>query len=186
LGGVDEISAYQYNIESLRGSYKKEPVLNADLYASETPGSIAGEGCVMFAVNNKKENAVANVKAICTLHSENKEEVINCLKDFLAEQNTEITLMLTGESGDSRYFSYYADCETLLPDASIARFKHMSGEYPTSVSFALWFACRILQTNSLPAHALKKKGKENFYKKILLYNNYQGKQHSFMLLEKAN
>ena len=48
LGGVEEISAYQYNIESLAGSYKRELVSSADIYNSKTNGSIAGEGCAMF------------------------------------------------------------------------------------------------------------------------------------------
>ncbi|MEO8762363.1 MAG: beta-ketoacyl synthase chain length factor [Bacteroidia bacterium] len=179
-GGVDEISAYQNNIELLSGSYKKEEILNTNLYTSNTPGSIPGEGCVMFALNKVKENATAHVKAISTLHSEKEEDVLQHLKDFI--KDNPIDLILSGEGGDNRFTHFYTAVETVLPNKTIARFKHLCGEYTTASSFALWFACSILQTNNIPAHALKKEGANKPYKNILIYNNYMGKQHSFMLV----
>jgi hypothetical protein len=170
LGGVDEISAYQYNIEFLAGSYKRETVLNTDLYNSKTPGSIAGEGCVMFAVNKIKANAVAQLKAMGTLHSNNQEEVAQYLNDFVAKNDAadNIDLFLSGENGDSRYLPYYNACQKVLPTIAVKRFKHLCGEYATASSFALWLACQEIQNSNL--------------KNILIYNNFKGKQHSFMLI----
>jgi beta-ketoacyl synthase-like protein len=170
LGGVEEISAYQYNIESLAGSYKKELVSNTDLYNSITSGSIAGEGCAMFVLNRQKENAVANVKALSTLHTENKEEIAAHLQQFISKNtaNAPIDLFITGENGDIRYLPYYKACEEILPNIPTIHFKHLSGEYPTACSFALWLACHKIKTTKLT--------------NILIYNNYQGKQHSFMLV----
>src|SRR5476651_571210 len=44
LGGVDEIASYNYNIELAAGWYKKENPGNQNLYSTNSPGSIAGEG----------------------------------------------------------------------------------------------------------------------------------------------
>ncbi len=171
LGGVDEISAYQYNIESLAGSYKTELVLNTDLYNSKTTGSIAGEGCAMFAVNKQKDGATAVLKAIGALHSDNQEEIIQYLTSFITKNggSANIDLFLSGENGDSRYLPYYKACQNVLPNIPLKRFKHLCGEYATASSFALWLACKEIQHSTL--------------KTILIYNNFRGKQHSFMLVE---
>ena len=184
LGGVDEISAYQYNIDSLAGWHKNEEALNSNLYNYNSAGSIAGEGCVMFAVNNVKENADGKLKAISTLHSDNEEDVKQHLKDFIEThaKNNAIDLLITGENGDNRFTHFYTLAETILPDVSVTRFKHICGEYPTASAFALWFACTILETKNIPAHAIKKQVGNKSYKNILIYNNYQGKQHSIMLV----
>ena len=47
IGGVDEISTYNYNIEYLAGWYKKEAVSVTNLYTSASNGSLAGEGAEM-------------------------------------------------------------------------------------------------------------------------------------------
>ncbi len=184
-GGVDEISTYNYNIDSLGGWYKKENILNTDLYKIESSGSIAGEGCAMFTLNNVKEGATAKVKAISTIHSDNEEEVKQHLQFFLAYnlKGETLDLLISGENGDNRFILFYNACETILPpEVTIARFKHMSGEYPTAVSFALWFACQVIETQHLPKHSIKKQVITTFFKNILIYNCYHGTQHSFILV----
>ena len=184
IGAIDEISAHQNNIERLAGFYKKEQIVNTNLFTSNTSGSIAGEGCVMFVVNNNKQDAAGNVKEISTLHSDSEDDIKQHLKDFIAKHSKEnpIDLFISGENGDNRFTHFYTTIETLLSNASIVRFKHMCGEYPTASSFALWFACHILKANNIPSHAIKKQVNTKTYRNILIYNNYLGKQHSFMLI----
>ncbi len=186
LGGVDEISAYNFNIDFLDGWYKKEPASNKALYQSDSPASIAGEGAAMFMVNGMKEGAVASLRAIHTIHSDDETLVKNQLGDFIRKniQPTEkIDLIISGENGDNRLLKYYHACETVLDsDTAVARFKHMSGEFPTASAIAVWLACHLIQSPHLPAHMLKKGDTRNQYNNILLYNNYKGLQHSFMLI----
>jgi hypothetical protein len=47
VGGVDEISAYNYNINWLNGWYKTAPT--ADFYDETITGSLAGEGSAMYS-----------------------------------------------------------------------------------------------------------------------------------------
>ena len=72
VGGVDEISTYNYNIDWLDGWFKKESIPAKDLYNSGTVGTIAGEGSAMFLVNNEKANAIAKVTALQQLHTTDK------------------------------------------------------------------------------------------------------------------
>lgn len=172
LGAVDEISSPNVHIETLAGAYKDAVVSNADLYTTETPGTLAGEGAAMFLTSGQTEGALASVSVMETLHSTDPAEVASLAPGA--------DLLLSGENGDSRVQPFYAAVEAQLPDAGIARFKHMSGEYPTSSAMGLWLAVHLLRTGHIPAHMVKRPtGKP--IRSILLYNNYKGLQHSFIL-----
>lgn len=186
LGAVDDISAYDYNMERKLGSYKEAEVSNKDLYQSKTPGSIAGEAGVMFLVNGIAEGSVAMLTAMDTLHHHDQNVVKDKLLQFIQQYlpgNEKIDILLTGENGDERFVKYYTACEDAMDnDVAIARFKHMSGEFPTATAMALWVSCHILQARSIPIHMLKKDTHKSGYKHMLIYNNYKGIQHSFMLV----
>lgn len=186
LGGVDEISTYNFNIDYLDGWYKKEKISNRDLYSGNTPASIAGEGAAMFLVNNVKSGAVATLNALKTLHTDDVVEVTHQLKQFIADHVTgSIDLFLSGENGDNRTLKFYEACETEIAGSTpVARFKHMSGEYPTASAFSVWLACYMLQQQRTPAHLFKKGKDKPGYSTILIYNNYKGRQHSFFLVSK--
>lgn len=187
LGGADEISSFNYNIENLAGAYKKEEVSNFELYRSESPGSIAGEAAAMFLVNDKKENAVAGLQGLQILHTANEQLVKEQLQQFIKSNlpgSEKIDLLLSGENGDNRTLKFYTTCESMLNgDSAIARFKHLCGEFPTASAFGLWLTCHILKTQKLPLHMFKKGSLKNSYRNILLYNNFKGYQHSFILLK---
>ncbi len=189
LGAVDEISAYNYNIDILGGWYKEEDIRATALYDSGTNGSIAGEGAAMFLVNNDPSNAIAKLEAIQILHSEDENFVEEQLRSFLAKnlaEDEKIDLLISGENGDTRLSKYYAACENVLGDgASIARYKHMSGEYHTATLMGTWLACYVLAQQNVPLHMIKRKGNNTGYKKILHYNNVRGYQHSFILTGSA-
>ncbi len=188
LGGVDEISEFNYNIENLAGAYKEESVSNIQLYETDSPGSIAGEGAAMFLVNDQKENALAKLQAIEILHSQDEGLVKDTLRRFIATHlpaGERIDILLSGENGDNRTLKFYTSCEELMDKATaIARFKHQSGEYPTASALGLWLGCYILQQQKLPLHMIKRSATDLNFKNILLYNNYKGRQHSFMLIKK--
>ncbi len=187
LGAVDEISSYNYNIETLAGSYKTEDISNKQLYETNSPGTIAGEGAAAFLVNDKKEDAIAELVAIKTFHTTDEKLIREQLELFIKNHagNETIDMFLSGEDGDSRISGFYTGCETLFPaTTSVARFKHMCGEYATATGWALWLACYVLGSGQLPAHMIKKPGASSTIKTILIYNNYKGRQHSFMLIRK--
>ena len=186
LGGVDEISDFNYNIENLSGAYKEEAVSSKQLYETNSPGTIAGEGAAMFLVNDQKDNAIGKLQAIQIFQSEDDNFVKSNLQQFIARYlpaGEKIDLLVSGENGDDRIYKFYKGCEDLMEkETAIARFKHLSGDIPTASAFALWLACYALQEKNLPAHMMKKPLAGTDYNNILLYNNYKGVQHSFMLV----
>lgn len=184
LGGVDELSAYDFNLNRLSGCYKDDIISNQELYRSDTPGTIAGEGAAMFLVNNIPENAIAKIELVQTMFTADTEDVCQFI-NILLVQNP-IDVFLSGENGDNRTQPFYDNCESsLTTDTVIARFKHLCGEYPTASSFATFLACDILQKQEVPSVVIKKAVCKKLPEKILIYNNYKGKQHSFIVVSKA-
>lgn len=186
VGGVDEISPFHYTIETLAGSYKAEVISNKKIYESNTRGCIVGEGAAMFIINNAVDGAIAKVKAIGSLHSNDVELVKQQLNLFLQKNlagGESIDLLLSGENGDNRTLPFYTTCETLLSEeAAIARYKHMTGDFATAPALGLWYACRFLQSQSVPGHMFKRKPSKATFRNILIYNNFKGLQHSFVLI----
>ncbi len=131
VGGVDEISAYNYNIEFLGGWYKKEEISGRNLYQSDSAGTIAGEGSVMFLASHVKNGANAQLLAIRQLHSAEEHLIASELKKFIHEHlpaEERIDLLLSGENGDNRLQKYYLACEDVVgKETSVARLKHIFG-----------------------------------------------------------
>ena len=186
VGAVDDISTYNYYFEDKQGWYKKENISNKALYENNSTGSIAGEAAVMFFVNGNKTGSFAKVHAVDTLHHKDESVMNERLQEFIKKylpEGEKIDLLLTGENGDDRLSKYYTSCESLIEDnVAIARFKHMSGEYPTATAMGLWLCCELFQKKNIPDHMFKRKGPSMEYKNVLIYNNYKWVQHSFILV----
>ncbi len=186
LGAVDEISEYNFNIDFLGGWYKKETIASSNLYDSNTIGSIAGEGAAMFLVSQHAANAIGCVQAVSTLHSNDEKEVVNFMASFLQTHfpTTPPDIFISGENGDSRLQPFYTAVQEQLPHTALVRYKHLSGEYPTAVSFGIWLALEILNNRTLPRHLFTTQMSNQDYEHIMLYNCYKGEQHSITWISK--
>ncbi|CAN5690035.1 beta-ketoacyl synthase chain length factor [soil metagenome] len=183
VGGLDEISAYNYNIDLLGGWYKKTSP--PSFYDEDSIGAIAGEGSAMFVVNGTPENAKAHLEAIHFFHTTDEAEVAKQMAAFFSKHLTRKTpsVLITGENGDNRFIRYDKAVESVFTDeTTVARYKHLCGEYATASAFALWLACEIMTAKKMPAHMVKKQGRSIDFDKILIYNHYKESQHSFMLV----
>ena len=141
----------------------------------------------MFMVSRNKQNAMAQLKAITTIHSADVEVIKIRIKKFVEENLAEgekPDLLLTGENGDKRSLPFYTSCDSLFDKyTTIARFKHMCGEYPTASSFALWLACNFVSgALIMPQHMIKRNDEASSFKNILIYNTHKVGQHSCMLV----
>ena len=187
IGGVDEISMKNHRLVSLAGWYRSERISNFDLYKGDATGTLPGEGAAMFIVSNKSEGAKARVKNLKMVNSADENFVRDQLQLFLQENtgDKKIDLFLQGENGDNRLLKYYSACESLMgEETTIARFKHAFGEFQTVTALVLWLSTHVFQTQKLPQHFIKRSSATEF-NRILIYNNYQGLQHSFILVERV-
>jgi hypothetical protein len=61
----------------------------------------------------------------------------------------------------------------------------LSGEYNTASAFGLWVGSKIIKTQEIPEIISVNNLEKSDYKTILLYNQYNGIDHSFTLISKC-
>lgn len=188
VGGVDELTANSFTITNRLGFWKKEPCSNLSLLDYNSKGSLAGEGTAFFALNKQMTNhSTAKILSVDTFYKPEGIAVTEKrLSAFLTNEpvaSGQTDLVLMGLSGDKVTDEiYYHLKNTLFRNNPCAYFKHLSGEYDTSSSFALYLASGILKEQKLP-EIIRLDGRPiEKIRKILIYNHLRNAQHSVILL----
>jgi 3-oxoacyl-(acyl-carrier-protein) synthase len=189
VGGVDELTNISFDVLNRFQLVKQEHISNLKLFESRTPRTVLGEGSAYFLLSaDKGPNAYAAISDMTTIYNpEGPLEIDMRVKDFLFKRKLstrDVDLLILGKNGDQvqdESYDYFSS--TLFPDASVAVFKHLCGEYPTATSFAMWMAAKILMRGRVPSTVLRKGNPDKTPKRILIYNQYLGRHHSFIMLE---
>jgi 3-oxoacyl-[acyl-carrier-protein] synthase II len=191
LGSADELTANSFAIMQRLGFWKRKPVNNLQLLEDKTRGTIAGEGAAFFVLSDQPgENVYAEIKDVRTfIYPEDFSETEQHISDFLTHNHVEprdIDLMVTGMNGDPSLDKIYHDVSNrLFLNTGKAYFKHLCGEYHTSVSFALWLGAKILRSQRIPEIVRLKEPATSTIKNILIYNHYRNINHSLILVSKT-
>jgi 3-oxoacyl-[acyl-carrier-protein] synthase II len=188
VGGIDEMTMNHLNIIRRLGHFKMMPSPSFDLLKYQSPGAIAGEGSGYFLLSSMKtERTYASIAGVGSMYKPDGSEGIKMgVTSFLDSLNTrmeDIDIFLTGLNGDKEFDSiYYQLSENLFSETPSAYFKHLCGEYHTASSFALWVAANCIRHQVYP-DILKVNTKEpGKVRNILIYNQYNGVNHSFILV----
>jgi len=187
-GSADELTELTFSVLKRMGIYKQQPVNNTMLYTTATRGSIAGQGAAFFLLSGEAgANDLAAINALQTFYTPAGITAIEQnIQNFLSAQNipaAAVDLVITGRNGDADNDKLYdALNASIFKNIPVKAYKHLSGEYPTAASFAVWLAATILQRQKLPLCFKDAPIDEKPVKKILIYNNYQHKYHSIFLL----
>ena len=190
LGTIEEISDYNYNIDFLNGSFKYENSTSETLLASDTPGTVCGEGAAMFVLEAaKSENTLAQIVDVGQISYADEKERDSGLNLFLGKNGLgtdDIDLLILGLNGDNRNDHLYTRLyQSSFADSTICSYKNVVGDYPTSSSFATWLAIQFLSGKSVPSQLLvSKPATIRKPENILIYNHYRGVQHGWILLRK--
>ena len=188
VGGVDEIGNHTTEMHKLIGYVKEEEVLKNSLLNSKTKGAIYSEGSQFFVLEDKqKDNCYAQLVDVVIYNELSKSEVAQKLEAFLKENKltiSDIDVVVLGLNGDVDYDSYYSTLQnSLLINTSQVYYKHLSGEYNTASAFGMWTACTILKSQEIPENIQLNAPPLESIKNVVLYNQYRGKNHSFVLLK---
>ncbi len=99
---------------------------------------------------------------------------------------SDIDLLIIGENGDTKDAEIYQRLEeSVFSSMHVIPYKHLCGEYPTSISFALWLAANMLKKGEVPLTEGNRDPLQKEIKKILIYNHYQRRYHSLLLLSQC-
>jgi 3-oxoacyl-[acyl-carrier-protein] synthase II len=188
VGGTEEMTNAAFKILTRLGLYKRWPLSNFDLFKTPSKGTIGGEGAAFFLLTDKpsQENLAELVASQTFYKPKSNADIELNISKFLAANSIDIKdidLVITGKNGDLKYDEIYGTLEKyIFVNSSLAYYKHLSGDYPVSVSFALWLAANIIKRGEVPAIVMAGMIKNASPKKILIYNHYQNSYHSVMLL----
>jgi len=186
LGGVEEISQANFNVDSQRGLFKEEDVLSSELLQAQTKGTVSGEGAALFVVDAEKtDEAIAEIVDVDMIFAPSKEEVVEKVNRLLSRNGMTtdaIDAVFMGRNGDVRTDFYYDYLqEKCFPNQGIYVYKNLTGDYYTVAAFATWLATKLLNGTTLPKETIWKAPQQP-PKNILVYNHYEGTQHGFTLL----
>lgn len=188
VGGTDEMTDASFAILTRLGLYKRWPLSNLSLFETKSNGSIGGEGAAFFLLTEQASvDNLAELTAIKTFYKPkgNADIEVN-INSFLASNSLQIAdvdLIITGRNGDLKNDRVYeALNKSLFAKSLLANYKHLCGEYPTAVTFALWLAANMIKKGTIPPTVREGAAKDQSSKKILIYNHYQNSYHSLMLV----
>jgi len=178
VGGVDELG--------------KEFSKLLRLWERKQPGPIAvpfGEGAHFFVLSSEENrNAMASVLGSKIQHRLAPEETGQQLIEFLEEHAISVTaidVLITGTNGDAFDVYYEHLQQNYFSSIPQLAYKHLVGEHYTASGFACWLGAQVLKTQEVPELFLQNKIEKQEVRYVLLYNQWKGKDHSFVLLERC-
>jgi hypothetical protein len=189
VGGVDENGDYTTALFKLSGRIKPDNQQPYNLLDSDTSGAVYGEGASFFVLENeRKETTYAEILDVAILNTLEANEVEAETLSFLKANNlgiSDIDALVLGFDGNIDFENYYKNLgENTFANTPQLYYKHLSGEYDTASAFALWMAAKVLKTQEIPEIIKVNSVEKPAYKTILLYNQLNGKNHSFTLISK--
>ena len=191
VGSFDEMTTEHFRVKKHWGYWKNEFIDSRDLLKSNTVGTISGEGAAFYLLQkNKPTTPCVSIQDIRTLFKATFDDIQSALTHLLASNHisiNDIDVVLSGENGDANYAIAYQQFHALFANAQITYFKHLCGEYDTSVSFACYVASEILLTQKVPDTLLypetKRQKAEKSIRYVLIYNNYFQLNQSLILMK---
>lgn len=189
VGSFEEITPEHFIIRQKLGFWKNESVSCKDLLASNTEGTIAGEGSFFFVLAQDATGAMAKLSALKTLLDPTEAELHDAIASLLSAHLLEyqdIDILYNGINGDSRFVATYEFVASLFgQNTTVLGFKQACGEFDTAAGFAVWHAALTLRDQRLHRSLTLRKGAGKQIRNILIYNNFNGRQHAIYLLQQA-
>lgn len=172
VGGHDEMTPDYFKLLKKTGYFE----------FSDTKQSFAGETAVAMMLSSENtKNALCKIENLEMFYGNFAEErLISPLQDFDA-----IMIGANGQSENDR--RYYEICKKKFPNIPLLHYKHIFGESYTAPALGIYVAAMCLKNGKIPEHLFVNAAMENFssLRKILFYNNFEGKNHSLILLSKC-
>jgi 3-oxoacyl-(acyl-carrier-protein) synthase len=189
VGGIDETAQHTLSLYKLINVIKKEEDRPYSVLNSNSKGIVFSEGASFFVLENaKKDNSYAQIEDISIYNILKENEVENFIIQFLKSNDlavSDIDAVVLGNNGDVGFDSYYDVADSLFKETPQLIYKHLSGEYNTASGFGLWMTANMIKNQEIPSIVKRNNVESPNYNRVLVYNQYQGKDHSLILLKKC-
>jgi len=184
-GGYDEMTP-NYQLLLSRIGYWRAHSENVTLKKGEE--AFAGETSVSFMLSSEKnEKSICQIDGIQLLYKPDENDLQFALNDLLINKGlsiNDIDAVIVGISGNKTNDEvYYRNASVLFAGKPLVGYKHIFGESYTASALGMYTAVTCLRKQRIPQHLLINSSKEmNHIKTLLLYNQFENKNHSFTLL----
>ena len=190
VGGVDELWDHTIEIHQLIGHIKEQATATRTLLESNTFGTVFAEGAGFFVLESeKKSNTYAEVVDVQLYGTLAEEEVAQVAKAFLKEHGINpaaVDVLILGSNGDAAYDGYYNTLAAeMFSETTQTYYKHLCGEFHTATAFGTWLAANMLKTQTIPDAVRLNDKSTSHIETVLLYDQYRGENHSFILFKKC-
>lgn len=191
VGGHDEMTPDYFNMLNKIGYWKKEAISVETLRKSNTIGSFSGSCSLsLLLTDSPSDRSLCQLKAMEILYTPSMTELNDLLQSMLTKTQTtieDIDAIVMGINGDKNndavYLQIAQNCFSNLP---IIWYKHLFGESYSASAFGTYVAANCLNNNIIPEFLLYNEPcrPNRNVKNILVYNHFQNKDHSLILLSK--
>lgn len=189
VGAADETSSHTIELFKLVNIIKKDSDQPYSVLNSNSSGVVYSEGATFVTLENvKKESSYAVLEALQIQNELNVDAVENFISSFLEKNHLkiqDIDVVVLGNNGDINFDTYYTVVGSLFDQIPQVYYKHLSGEFNTASAFGFWVAASILKNQAIPQIVKMNSIEKANFSKVLLYNQFQGKDHSLVLLSKC-
>lgn len=177
VGGYDELTEHYYRFFNRLGRWDFEP---GKCFAGETAVS-------MLLGNEKDSHTLCRIDGVELMYRPTPVQMRETLGGLLSRsgcESTEIDAVLTGINTHQQNDEVYHDVMAhLFEHCPMMQYKHLFGESFTSSALGVYVAATCLHRREVPSHLLCGGTKAlPDLKRILVYNHYNNKSHSFTLL----
>ncbi|MBP8850189.1 MAG: beta-ketoacyl synthase chain length factor [Breznakibacter sp.] len=187
IGGVDEMTEQTISFFELAGIIKDRKNIGDSLLNSTSKGVVYGEGATFFVVEDElSPSTYAELVDITFENSIKISELESKMVEFLslnALTVEQIDAVVLGFNGDVETDLFYRNLTGgLFKDIPQLYYKHLCGEFNTSSAFGIALGANLLKRQQIPSVLSVNNLSRKCYKRVLLYNQYKGADHSFVLL----
>ena len=181
LGSYEELTDNYYTFFGRLGLWDFRP-------KNDAKNCFASEAAVSMALTNEKNiHSLCEIKAVKLLYRPTMDRIQQSVNEILEKaacKLSDIDAVMVGintvPSNDCIYNDFI---NSILEDTPVMRYKHIFGESLSSSALSVYVAAKCLTNHKIPDFLLNNREKEiNGVKNILLYNHFQNKSHSLILL----
>ncbi|SCQ19759.1 3-oxoacyl-(acyl carrier protein) synthase II [Tannerella forsythia] len=177
VGGYDELTEHYYRFFNRLGRWDFEP-----------GKCFAGETAVSMLLGNKKDShTLCRIDGVELMYRPTPVQMRETLAGLLSGagcESKDIDAVLTGINTHQQNDEVYHDVMAhLFEHCPMMQYKHLFGESFTSSALGVYVAATCLHRREVPSYFLYGGTKAlPDVKRILVYNHYNNKSHSFTLL----
>ncbi|MDR1723784.1 MAG: hypothetical protein LBR84_07620 [Tannerella sp.] len=152
----------------------------------------AGEASVCMLLSSEKtDRTLCEINDVELMYRPSIGQMRTILDAMLKKAGialTDIDAVVTGISSHPANDAVYGEVvPALFGDLPVMQYKHLFGESFSSNALGTYVAMTCLHKGRIPAFLLKERDADlNTAKHILVYNHYQNKSHSFILLSSCS